>query len=385
MLQKNAMRIVLGGYIVGFPVGGMTWHHLNYLLGLVALGHEVTFLEDGANHPPIDPSNDTTGDPTYGLAFLRRTFAAYGLTIPWHYRYGTIVDGLSIEEMHAKLRDADLFIAVSGVTPIDWYDLPKRSLVIDTDPVFTQLRMRDNEITHNYYKRFTSVATFGRLIGTPASPLPTLGLEWIPTNQPIFLPHWPATPMPTDGLLSTVGKWEHEMGRTVEFDGKRFASSKGVEYERLIDLPRVANSPIEMRMAGLAGEAASRYLSHGWRLGSAFEATRSCESFGDYIRGTRGEFTVAKQLYAGLPSGWFSDRSACFLANGRPVITQASGFDQWLPTGEGLFSFNTKDEAATAIEAVNRDPQRHGDAARALAERHFDSNAVLSDLLARTK
>jgi hypothetical protein len=377
------MKIVLGGYIVGFPVGGMTWHHLNYLLGLVALGHDVTFLEDGANHPPIDPAADQPGDPTYGLAHLRRTFAAYGLNIPWHYRYGTIIDGLSIEEMRRTLHDADLFIAVSGITPIDWYDLPKRTLVIDTDPVFTQLRMRDNEVTRNYYKRFTSVATFGRLIGTPASPLPTLGLDWIPTNQPVSLSHWPATPMPTEGLLSTVGKWEHERGRTVEFDGQHFASSKGVEYERLIDLPRATNTPIEMRMAGLQGEEADRYASHGWQLASAFEATRSCETFGDYVRGTRGEFTVAKELYAGVPSGWFSDRSACFLASGRPVITQASGFDQWLPTGEGLFSFTTQDEAITVIEAVNRDPQRQGDAARAIANRYFDSDRVLNDLLAR--
>jgi hypothetical protein len=377
------MKIVVGGYIVGFPVGGMTWHHLNYLLGLVSLGHDVTYLEDGANHPPIDPSNDTTGDPTYGIAYLRRTFAAYGLNIPWHYRYGTIAQGLSIEEMQAALREADLFIAVSGVTPIDWYDLPKRTLVIDTDPVFTQLRMRDNEVTRNYYKRFTSVATFGRLIGTPASPLPTLGFDWIPTNQPISLPHWPATPVPMDGLFSTVGKWEHERGRTVEFNGQHFASSKGVEYDRLINLPREAKVPIEMRMAGLAGDEADRFTSCGWQLGSAFDATRSCESFADYIRGTRGEFTVAKQLYAGLPSGWFSDRSACFLASGRPVVTQASGFDQWLPTGDGLFSFTTQQEAVSAIETITQNPRRHGHAARAIAQRYFDSNAVLGDLLAR--
>ena len=382
-MPQKKLKIVVGGYIVGFPVGGMTWHHLNYLLGLVGLGHEVTFLEDGAHLPPINPSTGRSGDPTYGLAHLRDTFAAYGLNIPWHYRYGTVAEGLSIDAMQSTLRDADLFIAVSGITPIDWYDLPRRSVVIDTDPVFTQLRMRDDENLRNYYKRFTNVATFGRLIGTNASPLPTHGFDWIPTNQPISLPHWPASPSPTGGYLSTVGKWEHDLSRTFEFNGQRFASSKGVEYEKLINLPRVARSPLEMCMAGLQGEEASRFTNAGWHLGDALEATRSCETFQQYIRNTRGEFTVAKQIYAGLPSGWFSDRSACFLAAGRPVITQASGFDQWLPTGQGLFSFTTQEDAVAAIEEIARDPQHHARAARTIAEKSFDSRGVLQDLIDR--
>src|SRR5688572_9631025 len=117
------MRIVLGGYIVGFPVGGMTWHHLNYVLGLVALGRDVTFLEDGAAHPPLNPTPGIAhpfGDPSYGIGHLRRMFEQYGLNIPWHYRYGSITAGLSIEQMAKRLREADLFIAVSGVTPLDW-------------------------------------------------------------------------------------------------------------------------------------------------------------------------------------------------------------------------------------------------------------------------
>lgn len=381
------MKIVLGGYIVGFPVGGMTWHHLHYLLGLVALGHEVTFLEDGANHPPLDPTKNAeeqTADPSYGLAHLRRTFETYGLKIPWHYRYGYISEGLSNEEMRSTLRDADLFIAVSGVTPIDWYDLPKRTLVIDTDPVFTQLRMRKKAAVRKYYGSFSHVATFGRLIGTPASTLPTHGFDWIPTNQPVFLPAWPAKPVPTDGFFSTVGKWEHDRKRSATVNGETFASSKGVEYERLIDLPSQTDAKLEMRMAGLLGREAETWKRHGWHLGDALAATVDCPSYETYIAATRGEFTVAKQIYAGLPSGWFSDRSACFLAAGRPVVTQASGFDQWLPTGEGLFSFNTKDEAAAALAAVLKSPQKHGNAARSIAERHFDSKKVLGELLERT-
>ncbi len=385
------MNIVLGGYIVGYPLGGMTWHHLNYLLGLLELGHDVTYLEDGANHPSFDPIHNTHGDPTYGLAYLRDTFAHYNIRAPWHYRYGKIAEGLSIDEMQTRLREADLFIAVSGVTPIDWYDLPKRTLVIDTDPVFTQLKMSQGDWLTSYFKRFTHVATFGRLIGTSASPLPTHGFDWIPTNQPVALNHWPATDLPASGLftpgsglLTTVGKWEHTRDRVVTFAGKNYASDKSGEYEKLIDLPHRVGTPIEMRMAALDEPSRKKFEQGGWTFGDPVAATISCRSFQDWIRDSLGEFTVAKSIYSGLPSGWFSDRSACFLASGRPVITQFSGFENWIDgVGEGLLGFATPDEAAAAVRAVLTNPQKHARAAREIAERYFDAKRVLGELLDR--
>lgn len=378
------MKIVLGGYIVGYPLGGMTWHHLNYLLGLIDLGHEVTYLEDGANHPSFDPVNNTHGDPTYGLNYLRETFEQYGIRAPWHYRYGKIAEGLSIEEMQTRLREADLFIAVSGVTPIDWYDLPKRTLVIDTDPVLTQLKMSEGDWLTSYYKRFTHVATFGRLIGTADSPLPTHGFDWIPTNQPIALRYWPTTDVPGNGVLTTVGKWEHTRDRVVEFAGQQYASDKSGEYAKIIDLPRRTSARIEMRMAALDEPSRKRFEQGGWTFGDPVEATISCRAYQHWIANSLGEFTVTKSIYSGIRSGWFSDRSACFLASGRPVITQFSGFEKWIdPQGEGLLGFSSGDEAAEAVRAVLADPFRHGRAARRIAERHFDSAMVLHQLLDR--
>lgn len=378
------MKIVLGGYIVGYPLGGMTWHHLNYLLGLIDLGHEVTYLEDGANHPSFDPIRNTHGDPTYGLSYLRETFERYGIRVPWHYRYGTIAEGLSIDEMATRLREADLFIAVSGVTPIDWYDLPKRSLVIDTDPVFTQLKMSEGDWLTSYYRRFSHVATFGRLIGTSDSPLPTHGFDWIPTNQPIALKHWPASDVPKNGVLTTVGKWEHTRDRVVEFAGRQYASDKSGEYEKLVTLPKIVGAPIEMRMAALDDASRKRFEQGGWSFGDPVAATISCSAYQDWIRASLGEFTVTKSIYSGLRSGWFSDRSACFLASGRPVITQSSGFGSWIASdGEGLLGFSTRDEAANAISAVMKEPIRHGRSARRIAERYFSSRVVLTDLLDR--
>ncbi len=380
------MKIVLGGYIVGYPLGGMTWHHLNYLLGLIELGHEVTYLEDGANHPSFDPVHNTHGDPTYGLKYLRDTFEQYGIRVPWHYRYGKIAAGISIEEMQTKLREADLLIAVSGVTPIDWYDLPKRTLVIDTDPVFTQLKMTEGDWLASYYRRFTHVATFGRLIGTCHSPLPTHGFNWIPTNQPIALKYWPASDVPANGLLTTVGKWEHTRDRVVEFSGKKYASDKSGEYAKLIDLPKRVGTPIEMRMAALDDASRKTFEQGGWTFGDPVAATISCRAYQNWICDSLGEFTVAKSIYSGIPSGWFSDRSACFLASGRPVITQSSGFEKWIDTdGEGLLSFSSHDEAQDAVKSVLRNPVNHGRAARRVADRYFDSRIVLSDLIDRAR
>lgn len=376
------MKIVLGGYIVGYPLGGMTWHHLNYVLGLRALGHDVTFLEDGAYLPPFDPVANSYGDPTYGVDYLRRTFARYAPDVAWHYRYGDFAAGLGIEAFQSKLKQADLFIAVSGITPVDWYDLPRRSLVIDTDPVFTQLKMQHDEVLRGYYRRFAHVATFGRLIGTPACPLPTHGFDWIPTNQPIALENWPAMPIDSD-RLTTLGKWEHARDRIVEFAGQRFASDKSSQYEALIDLPMLVGKPIEMRMASIDRETQQRFTQHGWRFVDPAGPSASCEAFADWVRGSLGEFAPVKQIYAGIPSGWFSDRSAAFLASGRPVIAQDSGFDQWIAdAGPGLQSFRTMDDARVAVRRVLDDPIEAGRDARRIAERHFDATRVLSDLLA---
>jgi hypothetical protein len=377
------LKIVVAGYIVGYPLGGMTWHHLNYLFGLAAMGHQVTYLEDGAHLPPFDPTTGDSGDATYGLRYLRETLSHYGYDqLPWHYRFGDVVAGLSIDEINRTLREADLLICVSGVTPLDWYDRPARSLVIDTDPVFTQLRMRHDESFLSYYRSFTHVATFGRLIGTEDSPLPTHGIKWIATNQPVMMRYWPALPSHS-GYFTTLGKWEHAADRGVEFNGQRFGSTKATEWMKLINLPAHTEWQLRMAMADLPPDVRIRFEDAGWLFDDPIEASRDTRAFRNFVAASAGELTVAKQIYAGVPNGWFSDRSACFLMCGRPVVTQASGFTKWLPTGEGLFSFTSMDEAAAALEKIRADHPAHCAAARRIAEEFFDSELVLTELLER--
>jgi hypothetical protein len=353
--MSQRLVIVVGGYIVGFPLGGMTWHHLNYLLGLHELGHEVYFLEDsGSFCLPYNPSTWTCeADSHYGRAYLERTFEQEGLPRRYCY-YSEFEDqyyGLSKQELDDVLSRSDLFLSVSGVTPLrKGRPRARRMAIIDTDPVFTQLRMRHDADFLAYYKAFDACATFGRLIGTEKSPLPTHGINWIPTNQPIALAHWPSTappaPLrPAGGEFTTIGKWEHAAERNLEFDGRKFRSSKGIEWMKMLDLPRHVASPMSLGMGGMPKQISQQFQSHGWKLVDPEQATISTAAYRQFIQDSAGEFTVAKEIYAGLPSGWFSDRSAAYLATGRPVVTQHSGFEQWLPTGEGLFSYQSLAEA----------------------------------------
>ena len=383
--MNRPLTIVVGGYIVGYPLGGMTWHHLNYLLGLHDLGHEVYFLEDsGSFSIPYNPLTWTSEvDSLYGRRYLERTFARYGLP-PRYCYYSQFEDthyGLTKGELDDVLKRADLMICVSGVTPLR-SDRPKvkKTVVIDTDPVFTQLRMRHDADFLSYYRQFDAAATFGRLIGTDACPLPTHGIPWIGTNQPVALRHWPVTPA-TSRAFTTIGKWEHSSDRNLEYDGRKYHSSKGVEWMKLKGLPAMVKWDMTLGMAGMPGKVAGDFAGSGWKIADPEKASMSCEAFQQFIADSAGEFTVAKEVYAGLPSGWFSDRSSVYLASGRPVVTQDSGFDKWLPTGEGLFSFRTPDEAAQALNAIDRDYARHSAAARRIAETHLDSGKVLSELI----
>lgn len=380
------MTIVVGGYIVAFPLGGMTWHHLNYLLGLDELGHEVWFLEDSGDYSV--PYNPTTracdSDPTYGIGYLETTFGEYGLP-PRYCYYSPFLDayyGLSKAELHDLLRRADLLICVSGVTAIrPDRPRPRRTVVIDTDPALTQLRMRGDREFLDYYRQFDRAATFGRLIGTSACSIPTHGIDWIATCQPVCLRHWPLTP-PISREFTTVGKWEHSADRHVEFEGKRYLSSKGVEWMKVIDLPhRVPDWTMTIGMQAVPGNVRSQFESHGWKWIDPELATVSCSTFAQFIRASAGEFTVAKEIYRSLPSGWFSDRSACYLASGRPVVTQASGFDRWLPVSEGLFPFHSVEEAAEVLHQIAANYDHHSRSARRIAEEYLDSRKVLAHLL----
>jgi hypothetical protein len=380
------MRIVVGGYIVGYPLGGMTWHHLNYVLGLEELGHELFFLEDsGSFSVPYNPTiQNCEIDSAFGRAYLERTFREFGVRARWCY-YSEFEDrhyGSTRDELHDVLRDADLLLCVSGVTPLrSDRPRPKRATVIDTDPVFTQIRLGENPEFLYYYRSFDAVATFGRLIGTRDCPLPTHGINWIATNQPVALRHWPVVPA-TSRKFTTIGKWEHAGGRHIEFVGKEYLSSKSSALMEMLDLPRRTTWDMTVAMKGMPPDVEQQFRDHGWSIADPEAGSADPATFRRFVQDSAGEFTVVKQIYSGVPSGWFSDRGACYLACGRPVVYQDSGFDRWLPTGEGVFSFRSIEEAADALNTIAADYEFHSRAARRMAEEFFDSRRVLRQLIA---
>jgi hypothetical protein len=384
--MPTPLTIVVGGYIVGYPLGGMTWHHLNYLLGLHALGHEVWFLEDSGEYAlPYNPKTHACEvDSAFGRAYLEHTFGQYAL--PPRYCYYSQFEGrhygATRDELHGVLARADLLVCVSGVTPLrPDRPRPRRTLAIDTDPVYTQLRMSHDAHFADYWRSFDQVATFGRLVGTDDCPLPAHGLPWIATHQPVSLAHWPAVEPREVKRFTTIGKWEHATDRAVTFNGARLLSSKAPEWLNVIDLPTRTRTPLTLAMESMPGEVKQAFESRGWTWADAEAATSTTQAYRAFVAESAGEFTVAKQIYAAVPSGWFSDRSACYLATGRPVVTQATGFEKWLPVGEGLMSFATVDEAAAALDEIAGDPARHAREARSIAERYFDSRTVLTELL----
>ena len=383
--DTQRLRVVVLGYIVRGPVGGMAWHHLNYVLGLHRLGHDVLFIEDSddSGWSCYNPSTGETGpDPSYGLDFAREAFGRLGLAAHWAYwdqNTGRWL-GARAGDAEAWCRTADLLVSVSGINPLrPWTRAIPRRVFIDTDPVFTQIRhltdagARARALAHNLF------FTFGENFGLPGCTMPDDGLPWVATRQPVVLDAWTALPPPArgDAAFTTVMQWDSYPSR--EYGGRTFGmkSRSFVEYA---DLPRLAPVPLELALGG-GGAPRAELRVQGWRLSDPLVVARSPWDYQDYIRGSRGEFGVAKHGYASTACGWFSERTACYLASGRPAVVMDTGFSRWLAAGEGVVAFRSPVEALAGIEAIVRDPRRHETAAREIAATYFDSDVVLARLI----
>jgi hypothetical protein len=275
---------------------------------------------------------------------------------------------------------ADVVLNLSGANPLRAHALasPVRVLV-DTDPVFTQVRHLSDPKAAAGARLHTAFFTFGENIGRPGCTIPDDALPWQPTRQPVLLRAWDVTPSPAGARFTTVMQWDSYPAAV--YAGERFGM-KSDSFGPYFDLPRRSPYPLEIAL-GRSEPAVDLLREYGWTVRSARQPTRDPWAYQRYIRGSAGEFTVAKHGYAISRSGWFSERSASYLASGRPVVTQDTGFTDWLETGSGVHSFRSPEEAVAALEAVHRAPRREADAARSVAERYFDSRHVLSSLLER--
>jgi hypothetical protein len=375
-----ALKIVCSGFIVRHPVGGHTWHHLQYLAGLARLGHEVVYLEDfGWANSCFDPSKDSmTASPNYGLRYMRDVFNRSGLQCPWAYlAEDGSCHGMNREELAKCCRESDLYLNLSNINWIPELESCRRRALIDTDPAFTQIGAHG---AGGDFSRYDILLTYGENVGRKGSSMPTAGHDWFPTRQPIVLDFWCPSVPTSNAPYSTIINWTAIPDQY--FEGRLYGQ-KDREFAPFFDLPQRTGERMVLAVNGPPG--VKKRLEHGgWTLAEPFVVASDPWKYQDFIRASRGEFCVAKHGYVSTSCGWFSDRSSAYLASGRPVVVQDTGFIQNLPCGEGLIAFKSFDEAVAGLQAISAEPLRHSCAARYIAETYFDSRAVLNDLLEKS-
>jgi len=374
-------RVVVGSYMVRYPLGGMLSYVLQYLRGFQQLGHEVFFVEK-ALYPDAcyDPVRDVMSDDgRHGVQVVHALLDRFGLGDRWCFvDIQRNYSGLSREEIEDVLRTADLFVDMG--THGAWLEEATGGVrvLLDGEPGFTQMKMENRLAQGEVLPLYDYYYTAGQNIGTERSSAPTGGRAWRHLWHPVVVPEVSDSPASAGGPFTTVMNWQSH--GTIEFGGQTFGQ-KDVEFERFLDLPLHVPAAMEMAVAG-RGVPTDRLSRAGWTIRDAHAVTMSYDSFWDYIHRSSGEFSVCKQVFVATNSGWFSDRSGAYLASGRPVIVQDTGFSAHLPCGEGLVAVRTLEEAAEAVRAITGDYTRHSTRARELAGEYLEAGKVLGPFLA---
>jgi hypothetical protein len=367
------VKILFAGIIARYPFGGVTWCSLMYLLGLRALGHEVFYIED-TGEVVYDPVLNTRSlDPSYGTRYIADALTPFGLGDRWAFvNYDGGYHGQSAQTVRRFCADADLFINLSGGSWFwrDEYARIPRSAFIDSDPAFTQLSIAKAEPWYvEFFSRFHHLFTFGANIGTPACAVPVGSLTWNKTWQPVTLGDWANAHEPID-RFSTVMTWQIESFTDV-------GGNKDQEFVKFIDLPSRTSQRLELAVNG----PQKLLREHGWGTLDAMGISRTPWDYREFIQRSKAEFGVAKHTYVSTCSGWFSDRTECYLASGRPALVQDTGWTAHLPAGTGLLAFSNPDEALAGIDRINSDYPAHARRAQEIAVECFAADRILTKLL----
>jgi len=385
------VRVVVTGLVATYPVGGVAWDYLQYLQGFDALGCEVIYLEDTGQWF-YDPAARTfTPDARAGAAYLA---SALRQLLPragerWAVRStdGTLL-GLDETEVTRACAGADLFLNLSGACWLrDGYRGARVTAYVDTDPCYSQAKLAATDAgvadraaarSADLIRKHDVFFTLGEDVGHPDCGVPTAGLTWLPTRQPVFLSNWPVTSPPATGAFTTVLSWS--INPTPPVVGGRSYGGKDVEFARFLDLPSRTPERLEAAISGDAPR--DRLAAAGWSVVDAHGVSATLDDYRRYLQRSRGEWSVAKNAYVATRSGWFSTRSAVYLASGRPAVLQDTGFSSHVTTGPGLRAFSTPEEAVAALAAVRADYAAACEHARAVAEACFRAEDVCARLLA---
>ena len=373
-----SLKILCSGYLVRSPLGGLSWHHLQYLVGLQRLGHDVTFLEHfGWPDSCFDPSTGCmTSDPSYGIKHLNTLLEPFGLQDKWCYlAEDGMAHGMPRAQLERICREADLYLNLSNINWIPELEECRRRVLIDTDPVFTQIGAHGIE---SAFDRYQVCFTYGENVHLTDCTMPTAGTTWRPTRQPIVLELWEPTAFGrAAGPFTTVANWRPFRSKSSE-EGRY--GQKDRQFKPYFRLPR--ETGYEMELAMNPPDPARRLLIEGgWRVADPSRVAGTPQAYQQYLRDSRAEFSVAKHAYVSTQCGWFSERTACYLASGVPVVVEDTGFPSWMETGIGVVPFRNRDEAAAALDKITRSYGAHRQAAREIASEYFEASRVLSKLL----
>ncbi len=385
----KALKLVVLGMMGRCPFGGQTWLYLNWLRGLSRLGHEVWYVEDDATWPYDPRANTIVDDPSYAGEYLERVLGRIGLSGRWAYRPlfrgRDACLGLSVKALRELYRSCDAILNVCGATVLNEdHQLAPRRVYVETDPVTNQLELASGkQKTFEALRAHDALVTYGENYGAPDCGVPLAGgFAYAKTRQPIDLELWPMAFDPQAPYYTTIGNWKQQ-GHDVVWNGETYYWSKHHEFLKYLELPRKAAKARFELWLNVDDAGDRRTLEqHGFRLASPLEISQEPFGYQELFRRSRAEWTVAKDQNVRLRSGWFSERDACYLACGKPVIAQATGFENVLPTGEGLFAFRDMDGVLAAIETIEADYPKACRAARAVAVEHFEAAAVCRRFLA---
>lgn len=382
-------KIVVLGLMSKMPVGGNIWLVLHYLIGLQRLGYEPYYVE--SHGCPADKFSTCAEDNGLEKAsgFIHRIMKSFGLEDRWAYHAiynDNLCFGMTRQQLFNLYGSAAAIINLHGGTELlsEHLNCPVR-IYLGTDPVDVEVHVHRGEQKYiDLLEPHTSFFTWGLNYGRPDCSVPTLGrFDFQTSCPPVIMDWWASSDSPTRPCFTTIGNYRQGRRNALEFEGRKYHWSKHFEFQKFIDLPQLSGQPFELALSrnSFTSEDLEKLQTHGWLVCDALEFSSDLEAYGNYIKRSRGEFTVAKDQNIRLRSGWFSERSTTYLAAGRPVITQDTGFGSALPTGNGLFSFSSMDDILNAVQEIDADYEKHSAASRQIARDYFSYDRVLPQLL----
>jgi hypothetical protein len=379
-------KVIISGILFWYPLAGVTYQFLHYLIGLRRLGYDPYYIEDSGRWVYDPRIHDLSPDATGNIETVVPVLEAHGFKDRWAFR-GNYPSGqcygMSQEGMRRLYQEADAFLNVTGAQEMREEHLAcRRRIYVESDPFPVQVGVAlGNPATIAALAAHDTHFTFGENIGAPDCDVPVNRFHWLPTRQPVVIDLWDNPDGMRGVSYNTITTWRNR-DKNIDYRGETYYWTKDREFAAFLNLPRLRSVSFEIATR-ITAQVQTLLREHGWNYVDSLPISENIDRYRNYIQHSRGEFTVARDQYVRPRTGWFSDRSACYLAAGRPVITQETAFGKFLPTGKGLFGFRTMEDVLAAVDEIESDYEGNCRAAREIAAEYFAAEKVLGSLMER--